>query len=79
LSGIRQLSIDKISNSLSRMGMKINNITNTTIDVIVPITRPDVLHPCDIAEDLSISYGYELLNRRLPPNTTSGKQLTLNF
>jgi len=79
LSGIRELPIDKITNSLSKMGMRVNNITDKTIDVVVPITRPDVLHPCDIAEDLAISYGYELLTRRLPPNTTSGKQLTLNF
>lgn len=44
------------------------------LNVLVPITRPDVLHPCDVAEDLAIAFGYEKLQRRMPPNPTVGKQ-----
>ena len=29
-----------------------------TITVDIPITRPDILHPCDIMEDAAIGYGY---------------------
>lgn len=61
------------------MGMKVHSADETSIKVTVPITRPDVLHPCDIAEDLAIAYGYEKLERRLPPNPSVGKQTYLNF
>lgn len=31
------------------------------IHVSIPITRPDILHPCDIMEDAAIGYGYNNL------------------
>lgn len=34
--------------------------------VSVPITRPDILHQCDILEDASIAYGYNNLKRTKP-------------
>jgi len=58
------------------MGMEVSLSPEDTglLDVLVPITRPDVLHPCDIAEDLAIAFGYEKLQRRQPPHPTVGKQ-----
>lgn len=37
-----------------------------TIVVSVPPTRSDILHPCDVVEDVAISYGYNKLPRSLP-------------
>ncbi|CCF57345.1 hypothetical protein KAFR_0C03530 [Kazachstania africana CBS 2517] len=31
------------------------------LEVSIPITRPDILHPCDIMEDAAIGYGYDNL------------------
>ncbi|SCV99728.1 LAFE_0B01200g1_1 [Lachancea fermentati] len=34
------------------------------IKVEIPITRPDILHPCDIVEDAAVGYGYNNLPKR---------------
>ena len=41
--------------------------------VEVPPTRADVLHPCDIAEDIGIAFGYNNIPRVIPPTNTIGK------
>lgn len=42
------------------------------IDVTVPPTRADVLHPCDIMEDVAIAYGFNNL-----PRSSSNKSATI--
>ncbi len=32
----------------------------------MPPTRHDILHPCDIAEDVAIAYGYDRIDEHLP-------------
>ncbi|KAK1404134.1 Phenylalanine--tRNA ligase [Heracleum sosnowskyi] len=44
-------------------------------NVSVPPTRSDVLHPCDIAEDVAIAYGFNEIPRRKLPSL---KPLPLN-
>ena len=57
------------------MSLKTTLINNETkLKVEVPITRADILHPCDIAEDLAISYSYNKIEVKLPPTTTIGAQ-----
>ena len=46
--------------------------------VEVPPTRSDVLHPCDVAEDVAIAHGYNNIQRTVPPLTTVGAQQPLN-
>lgn len=36
------------------------------LDVKIPITRPDILHQCDIMEDAAIGYGYNNLKKTKP-------------
>ncbi|KAI5668191.1 hypothetical protein M9H77_18044 [Catharanthus roseus] len=43
--------------------------------VAVPPTRSDILHPCDVAEDVAIAYGFNEIPKRRP---SSLKPLTLN-
>lgn len=38
----------------------------------------DILHPCDIAEDIGIAYGYMNIKDVLPPSQTFGSQQPLN-
>ena len=49
-----------------------------TLRVEVPPTRSDVLHPCDIAEDVAIAYGYNNIKRTIPKMATVGAQQPLN-
>jgi len=39
----------------------------------VPMYRTDILHQCDVAEDLAISYGYHNVEPIMPPVNTIGK------
>jgi phenylalanyl-tRNA synthetase beta chain len=44
----------------------------------VPPSRADVLHACDIIEDVAIAYGYNRIARRLPETVTVGRQQPIN-
>lgn len=49
------------------------------IDVAIPITRPDVLHQCDIMEDVAVCYGFNRLPRTSPHRgATVGAPLPIN-
>jgi phenylalanyl-tRNA synthetase beta chain len=39
------------------------------IDVNIPVTRADVLHQCDIMEDVAIAYGFNKLPKQFPGKT----------
>jgi len=44
------------------------------IEVEVGMTRPDILHPCDLVEDISIAYGFNNIHLEIPKSFTIGKQ-----
>lgn len=46
--------------------------------VEVPPTRADVLHGCDILEDVAIAYGFNNLNWTIPNTSTISNQFPLN-
>lgn len=48
------------------------------IKVVVPPTRHDVIHACDIIEDVAIAYGYNNIVRTLPSTNTIGQQYPIN-
>ncbi|KAL2753625.1 hypothetical protein ACRALDRAFT_2029408 [Sodiomyces alcalophilus JCM 7366] len=49
------------------------------LEVTIPVTRADVLHQCDVMEDLAICYGYNNLPRSSPnKSATIGAPLMLN-
>ena len=60
------------------MGMKVTDEKEDKIKVQVPPTRSDILHPCDIAEDVGIAYGYNNIAKVLPATSTIGRQIPLN-
>lgn len=48
------------------------------VRVVIPPTRHDVIHTCDIYEDIAIAYGYNKISKTLPKTNTIGQQLPLN-
>lgn len=56
-----ELSTQDISKLLVKMSLKVVGSEGDRLDVEIPITRPDVLHQCDIMEDAAIAYGYNIL------------------
>lgn len=75
-----QLDIETIQECVKKMGLYIKGVSadNTKITVEVPPTRSDVLHACDIAEDIGIAYGYNKIPKVFPPTNTIGKQIPQN-
>ena len=53
--------------------------THDLIDVHIPPTRADVLHQCDIMEDVAIAYGFNKLPRSFPSKSgTVAQPLMIN-
>jgi len=60
------------------MGLKSETLDKDNLEVVIPPTRHDILHACDIMEDLAISYGYNHIHMAVPKVVTIGKQLMIN-
>lgn len=78
LTGITDLKADQTVELLGKMALDAAKIDDKKVSVKVPITRSDVLHACDIAEDVAIAYGYNNIENALPTCITVGSQLTVN-
>ena len=68
------LSAEEICRLLTKMSHQAmpSKSSHGIIDVSVPPTRADVLHQCDIMEDVAVAYGYNNL-----PKTFPGKSGTI--
>lgn len=75
-----KFSSDKIVSSLKKMGLSasIETKKEEIVKVEVPFYRTDIMHPCDIAEDLAISFGYNNVPFVEPDVVCSGLQVPLN-
>jgi len=47
--------------------------SKNTIEVSVPAYRSDILHNCDLIEDIAIGYGFDKIKPELPGTLTTGK------
>ncbi|KAG1175551.1 hypothetical protein G6F70_004012 [Rhizopus microsporus] len=71
---------EEICRLLNRMSLdaSVDPKDSNQILVNVPPTRWDILHACDIMEDVAISYGYDNLTKKMPSVNTFGAPLPLN-
>lgn len=72
------LSPAEICDLLKRMMLESEPISADFVRVTVPPTRSDVIHVCDVMEDVAISYGFNRLPARLPPTSCVGATAPLN-
>ncbi|KAJ5690981.1 Phenylalanine--tRNA ligase beta subunit [Penicillium malachiteum] len=75
------LSAADISNRLTKMAFraKPSSTKADIIEVQIPPTRADVLHQCDIMEDVAIAYGFNQLPRSFPSKSgTVAQPLPIN-
>jgi len=73
------LTPDSIGDLLKKMGLASELSSDPkNLKVFVPPTRSDILHACDIMEDVAIAYGYSNLKIVSPNTNTRGKQNLLN-
>jgi phenylalanyl-tRNA synthetase beta chain len=71
------LSAEQVRRCLERMMHRVE-VRDTVLSVFVPEARPDVLHVCDLIEDVAIAYGYNNFERRIPDIFTTGSEEPLN-
>ncbi|KAJ1368453.1 Phenylalanine--tRNA ligase beta subunit [Parelaphostrongylus tenuis] len=72
------LDAQTMANLLSRMSLDADVISGNILKVTIPPSRHDILHECDIAEDVGVAYGFNKLVRRLPESNTVAKPFPLN-
>lgn len=68
------LTSDQIIQFLRRMGFVLDSHADGNYKVLVPAWRSDVIHECDILEDLAICYGFQNIKPTLPPSQTIGSK-----
>ncbi|KAK6458877.1 henylalanyl-tRNA synthetase beta chain (phenylalanine--tRNA ligase beta chain) [Scheffersomyces xylosifermentans] len=63
---------EEISKLLKKMSLnaKPSTTDKALIDVEIPITRPDILHQCDIMEDAAVAYGFNNLKKTKPQSAS---------
>ncbi|XP_026480975.1 phenylalanine--tRNA ligase beta subunit [Ctenocephalides felis] len=69
---------DKIASMLTRMCLVSQVEDGTKLKVTIPPTRHDVIHACDIYEDVAIAYGYNNIKKSLPGAACIAKQFPIN-
>ncbi|OZJ03624.1 hypothetical protein BZG36_03731 [Bifiguratus adelaidae] len=79
-TGLNHLSPTEITQLLIKMALEasVNESNPDEISLRIPPTRADVLHSCDVMEDVAIAYGYDNLPRRLPAVSTFGAPFPIN-
>lgn len=78
ISGISDIVPEDILKYLRKMELDGKILNDKEIEVSCPITRSDILHQCDIAEDLAISYGYNNVPKKITETNCAGKQQPYN-
>ncbi|KAI8053026.1 hypothetical protein BDF22DRAFT_728864 [Syncephalis plumigaleata] len=74
-----QLTSTQIVNYLQRMGLGATASSDErVITASIPPTRSDILHACDIMEDVAIAYGYNKIKRIFPNTNTIAAPLPIN-
>lgn len=77
ITGIKENS-ENITKLLSKMSLTSKVSDDGSVEVKIPPTRHDVIHPCDIYEDVAIAYGYNNITRVLPQTNTIAAQFPIN-
>eukprot|EP01117_Protostelium_nocturnum_P004889 TRINITY_DN1772_c0_g2_i1.p1 TRINITY_DN1772_c0_g2~~TRINITY_DN1772_c0_g2_i1.p1 ORF type:complete len:621 (+),score=217.99 TRINITY_DN1772_c0_g2_i1:96-1958(+) len=78
--GVRdKLTADGVAPLLTKMSLtSVLAKDKSKVTVTIPITRSDILHPCDVMEDAAIGHGYNNITVTLPKVSTEGYQQPLN-
>ena len=67
-----------VADALKRMMIDAHPVDESHVQTFVPPTRADVLHACDLAEDVAIAYGFNNVPMQTPAEHTRGGQQPLN-
>lgn len=69
---------DEVAKLLTKMSLK-TQVKGDNLVVKIPPTRHDVIHTCDIYEDVAIGYGYNRIKKTIPKTATVGKEVSFSM
>lgn len=75
--GIKQ-NADQVAKLLTKMCLLTTPTSSDYLSIEVPPTRHDVIHACDIIEDVGIAYGFNNIPRTIPKICTVSAEFPLN-
>jgi phenylalanyl-tRNA synthetase beta chain len=70
-----RVDAQKAATLLNRMSLRAQVIDSDTLRVNIPVTRADILHFCDIAEDCAVAYGFNNIVKTVPKTSCIGNQV----
>ena len=73
-----EIDAAKATDCATKMGLVLKGSDATKLTFEVPPTRADILHPCDLIEDVGIGYGFNNIERVFPENNTVGAFQPIN-
>ena len=73
-----QIESDEIIKLLGKMSLSATSLEGNRISVSAPATRSDILHACDVVEDVAIAYGYNNISKTAPKASTVGSSFPIN-
>ncbi len=76
--GLEQLTQNEVQSYLEKMMLPSRKLSDEKLEVAVPCTRSDVMHECDMVEDLAIAYGYNNLKAEFPEMATQIRAQPVN-
>ncbi|XP_026687277.1 phenylalanine--tRNA ligase beta subunit-like, partial [Diaphorina citri] len=72
-------STDKVASLLTKMCLQTKILgSGAEVSVSIPPTRHDIIHTCDIYEDIAIAYGYNNIPKTMPRFASIARQVPLN-
>lgn len=57
------------------MCLETTTVNDDELEVKIPVTRADILHFCDIAEDCAVAYGFNNILKTVPKTSCIGNQV----
>ncbi|OHT14934.1 phenylalanyl-tRNA synthetase, beta subunit family protein [Tritrichomonas foetus] len=75
ITSLKDLTAEKVRDLLWKMSLQVAPLADNKLKVTVPQTRTDILHPCDIAEDVAIAYGYNAIFKEMRHTIPAGRPL----
>ena len=73
------LNAPQVADLLKKMSLYPTLSENNPDEILlnIPVTRPDILHECDIMEDAAIAYGFNNLPHKFPRTSTVAQPLAI--
>lgn len=73
------LTLEQINAAAVKMGLHpVESSSSDKVKFEVSPVRPDILHACDIAEEIGVGYGFNNIPKVYPPTNTVGSFIPEN-